>query len=1766
MTSLQRQLAAIAATSTHQLDLKAQKLAHGKSLLFEPKIAASQSFDNLYLICYEGYRDLCALDPRFVQFSRSLFSEQSKVEDRTQMTQKENDKLNGVLEAFMTMVGPRLLLKPAEKALEWLVRRFHVHEYNTETLVFTYLPYHNTPRFLALLTILSPNPSHALRFLHPYIQSPTNPPRQTIVYTAVNTPAFFNALQNYVIKVLEAGHQGPSLLSFWSSVTTQAINGIHDQTSSGRQEVRDQKTEELLLRILPVLNTCMKISSGAEAVTACYMIVIVLVTKATFEDKILNSLMEAAILSQENETLDACLMCLSVLAEERSDAQLPAAVSKRLLRIPDLSRILSSLSKRCRVERLALGCALGALSDIGASEGRQQIFRDIVEARLLDEPQLTMIFSALLQVIRGDAHGSAHHGELIDYVSKLGEEPTIARLLEASAKKTNTDLESLGLILGSSAGIEEDRLLEDEDEEMVDVDERAVNAPAILPPEIAEISFLDANTPSLQDTLAAFQQAVSSNCTSRFLSAKNLKQQKAFAEPRYLSFLVRIWCSSSPISTRVTALRSATTVIRRSDQPVDLQNLVPYLLYALSDSSAAIRRSAATLTAALSARNSDSTSSCPIWGSSNLYGKGSKIPHLSNDQLAGLLSTLVPMLEECAMDPNFVITSMKEVFEGSPSTKVSKKGLKSALRGPLIAFIGAHTSSTPLLSVRLRLLPLFKLQAKSIASARSTTALPIVRAWCSLPKMDMEQKCEQEQIQSQNADRAHIAALLPREAESINIVKDVISGKCNKERTQAMQIVFEWVNTNWTSIRSESRLSLSQDLLDLALKSNDTEFGEMSRSGSLETLRNVKLDTAALLSFIDSVPSAVQMPEGPPAKRRRRTSRNEMARVDAHSQEDISRLLRRLTLVLELIEGSIPGEHVALFKSLFTVLGDLQPLKQQSGSDLVYLQGLVLGSLTPIVNRIKTQKDTTEYQASVRADLLVDCIRHSTSPQVQNAALLLISSLASWVPEMILHNLMPIFTFIGSTLLRQQDDYSAHVVDQTISRVVPQLATSLRSKQKNFLAGVADLLLSFTAAFEHIPEHRRLKLFAELARTLGPEDALSAVLALLVDRYPHSKGQQKFSVELLLVFDPTVTLQTFKGYLDLVEDAAGSKRRVADTLFSLNEKQPGQVETVLNNLLSSLADFAADERIQSHVAKTFKKNTDSSQPRAIFATIVETIIRVSKTLAKQQKLYQNCSRVLGRCLSLLPTPDLVKSAELLLASHDNEVNIAAIRAVEVRASTVKENDKPSVTSLVTFLTLLDGTLVSVRDVDVKRVLLSCIDSIIARFGKKDTAIVSSIASTVSGSQGLLSSDDRVRVLSLLCLTSIVDVLEDEAIALLPAVLPTVFEYLGTAIEDENTALHNAVYALLTNAVQRLGFMFTREYLEPALKLSQKSAAGGLEEACDEERIGFHQSISRNLEAQEVFHSIKSVWADAIAQGSEALDEQLDLIRSTIEAKSKSQLVKASSTLFSLFLEAFQLREALADSEEDIDDDDIDQLEDSLVEAVLAMTLKLNDATFRPFFAQLVDRTASSSITFYKFLAAFFDKFKSIVTSYSSYILDPASKLLTTLSTQPPTTTTTTSLRTSLLHALQTSFLHDQDTFWATPSHFTTILAPLVSHLTFPSPPSSSSSSSSSSAPAITAICSLATATASAPDNHRDLNALLLTSLRSDDASTRLNTVRCERELTRALGEEWLALLPEMLPFISELREDDDEGVERETVRWIGEVEGVLGESLEGMLS
>lgn len=151
-------------------------------------------------------------------------------------------------------------------------------------------------------------------------------------------------------------------------------------------------------------------------------------------------------------------------------------------------------------------------------------------------------------------------------------------------------------------------------------------------------------------------------------------------------------------------------------------------------------------------------------------------------------------------------------------------------------------------------------------------------------------------------------------------------------------------------------------------------------------------------------------------------------------------------------------------------------------------------------------------------------------------------------------------------------------------------------------------------------------------------------------------------------------------------------------------------------------------------------------------------------------------------------------------------------------------------------------------------------------------------------------------------------------------------------------------------------------------------------------------------------------------------------------------------------------------------------------------------------------------------------------------------------------------------------LTSQTEFWQSPSHLTAISGPLISQLAHATSASTAAIVISEAVPAITELA----VAADSPDNHKELNASIMKFLRpsasgtskaaaGENPHTRVAALKVERSLTERLGEEWLALLPEMLPFISELMEDEDEAVEKEVRRWVLEIEDVLGEKLDDML-
>lgn len=285
----------------------------------------------------------------------------------------------------------------------------------------------------------------------------------------------------------------------------------------------------------------------------------------------------------------------------------------------------------------------------------------------------------------------------------------------------------------------------------------------------------------------------------------------------------------------------------------------------------------------------------------------------------------------------------------------------------------------------------------------------------------------------------------------------------------------------------------------------------------------------------------------------------------------------------------------------------------------------------------------------------------------------------------------------------------------------------------------------------------------------------------------------------------------------------------------------------------------------------------------------------------------------------------------------------------------------------------------------------------------------------------------------------------------------------------------------------------------------------------------------------------------------------------IDKHSKASVAKNVSNLSAIFLGALDLRR-LEHAKGHTITVKLAEVEDAVNDVALKMVYKLNDAAFRPVFSQLIEWSSSGlpksdalgtvlrQQSVYGFLHKFFDNLKSIVTSYATYVLESAAKVL---SDTNPKDAEQRELWKRVLTTLTKCFEHDQDDFWQAPAHFSAVGPVLVEQLKH--------------APhmdltevLIPAVVELAAA-ADSQEHQKELNTALLKHLRSETAAIRLAVVMCEQALVDKVGEEWLSMLPEMLPFISELQDDDDEVVDRETHRWIVKIEGVLGESLDSML-
>ncbi|KAI9725881.1 MAG: snoRNA-binding rRNA-processing protein utp10 [Chrysothrix sp. TS-e1954] len=1800
MSSLQRQLAAIANSSTNQFNTKAQKQAHSQSLLFEPELAATQSFETIYQVCYEGFEDLCLLDDRFSRFSDSIFSSQSKTEDRTMMTSRENEILDAALRSFLVLVGSHLMLKPAIKAVEWL--------HNVETTILAFMPFHTTPAFASLLAILPKELPSSFRFLYPFIHAHSVPSRDVVTHSFCHNYTLLTSLNNHMVDAATANYHHERLLALWTSIVAQTICIKLGRSSSGRQRVGSHQDEDFLTGILPVLNQMLAPGRASEIIAASYMIIIILASKTDLAEEVVDALLVTISNTLTDGLVDPGLACMAVLAESRPSSGLPKSVLKVLIRLPNLSSKLNALKAKQTISRLTLKICEGVLSSHklrSESEGLPIVRATIVHELLSDEDRICL----------GEADKRALQLLGLTTDSKLKQLELESRdpsVNEPSSQALDSSLLSSLHSFGGDIGARH-------------VSEQSpTDETGLVWKRLHEIPRTQTPLNFLQNAELADYEMLCSGLRTLTTKGTDLQQflhlpiWGAEVDPEAVllfTFCFRVCCSSSSSVMKCSALQMIRIRLGAVEfGSFDFHLMIPYLLLVLAEASQSVRREAATLLTTLAMlddlrkKNKTASERTKVWADGLLPAATGRSMSLSEKTAHTFLhAVILPALENCVVDSKQESATIHKVLVGvnreENDVPHEVKTFRTQQRVELFHFLAQHVLHIPSYALKARLLEDLCQVNKIGGQFRSHHLLPFLKEWSEVKPLGTSNGFGGDSNQSK-LNKLALDIVHPRDQSSLLLLLDLVKEEqtCNREGLQDAACLR--LTSIWPQLKS-TEVPVAIALMDAMLAQDwrpTVAFKRIAR-----VFKSVRLQCHVIDSVTAHVLAKLNDCDEQIASKRRRVGTFETS--IAHTATSVTPI-HALTFMMELMYATDLDASVHMFNTLFEVLQSFHQHKIRTASDMGYSQRLCFDNLLKALRTPDFQLSIAEVEGpATKLDLVVECVRATDNTQTRSAGLLLLSKLAQRFPQDVLHSVMPIFTIMTKTAVTQDDEYSTYIVDEAIQKIVPLLADALRKQDIDLVAATADILSSFAAAFDHIPPTRRMRLYSLLANSLGAQDSLFAIVAALVNRDPTNDEIGHFSAMLLKRFSLDDTLESIIRYLGIVLDSV-TVGSFALKLLAKENETPQQFQARLEHMIRVVPNFfrngVGSQRLQHCLDEKLLSNDDVGSK---LSSLLGRTIKLNEVMTSKGLANEYCEESLEALLHILPLPELIFSVRQLLQAEDMMVSRPALKILTKGINSDINATLSLSQSILDMLPLLMDILKQDDCDSLKVGVLACVDRIVERFGKLDPAMVLESAKVLLNSQAS-SSNATLRVLTLHCLATSVDTLRSDFIPVLQDTLSVSYQSVRDSLASHSPSieLHRASCALLLALVDTLPFMISANLLDTHFRLLLESSTtvSSSQIEADHDQV-FHVAATK-LDLKVLLITARGLWPTAVAYGPKAVSQLIRHVQKSIQIRTKNEINRHVRLLFDFCISFFDMRVVMTDQScsHSYEQSTIDTLEATALNATLSLIFKVNDAIFRPFLARIVEGihepTSSSvsiavaptlrSMTVFNFLHMLSEKLKSIATVYFGSVIEHAGSILRQDSSDS-LGAVEQKLKEATLRALNSSFTYDQDgnlpilllldsiklvadavtcnaDFYRSPRHFSLLQEPLVSQLFIDDDPKPSKAASLAyrESYVIPAITAFASALSGSTDQLKSLNSSLLHLLKpatQSNAMTRLVGVQCEDALTRTLGEEWLTLMPEMLPVISELQEDDDEKVELATRAWIESMEGVLGESLEGML-
>uniref|UniRef100_A0A3Q1INU8 HEAT repeat-containing protein 1 n=1 Tax=Anabas testudineus TaxID=64144 RepID=A0A3Q1INU8_ANATE len=930
---------------------------------------------------------------------------------------------------------------------------------------------------------------------------------------------------------------------------------------------------------------------------------------------------------------------------------------------------------------------------------------------------------------------------------------------------------------------------------------------------------------------------------------------------------------------------------------------------------------------------------------------------------------------------------------------------------------------------------------------------------------------------------------------------------------------------------------------------------------------------------------------------------------------------QRVTLILELLQHKKKLKRAQmLVPVLFSLLA--RSLEPSSGdhTNMEYTKQLLLSCLLNVCHKLSPDGAPVapdildEDKFSV--ELVVQCIRVSDMPQTHHHALLLLGTVATIFPEKVLHNIMPIFTFMGANIMRLDDTYSFRVIDKTVQMVIPALIKAHQlsdgSSSAHVDTVVTRIMHVFADALPHVPDHRRLPILTQLVTTLGPSRFLWVLMLLLFKLHATQSASSvsekdaalerdvDFWISLCCQFEVNDQLTSLINILNFLlqlpddKNDAPVKRIVArrgakkveeeekleELIFSVEAHSSKELRHFKFLSVSFMAQLLGSASFIGKVADGGDICDESLQQ--LQQRLLEEILRYIHSVARcveenadkptakfWRVLLNKAYDVLDKVNALLPTDTFIVVMRGLMGNQLASVRRKAMELLNNKLQHRTQWDEQQVTVLLQ----LTGDLLSIvakghgkvteeaEQAINRQTALYSLKLLCRSFGSDhQEAFVPVLLQAV---QIVTSADEEKNVTgsALLCIAEVVGTLKALAIPQLPRLMPAVLQTLT----DRKEVLTNEIYLLsAVTALQRITETlpnFISPYVQDTtLQVRYTPLSARL--------ASLRSTLATKLPPRVLLPTLTRCYSSMVMDKKAQLGALMGILKEHIAHMEKDLIIVHQSELTSFFLTAldFRAEHCQGDLEKASD------VEGSVIDSLLTMVMKLSEVTFRPLFFKLFDWSKSHSkerlLTFYRLSDCIAERLKGLFVLFAGNLVKPFSDLLRQTSssnTGDPlfdcdrAVEKTSLLLQYVLDCLHKIFLYDTQRFLSR-ERADALLEPLVDQLenTVGGEQAYQQRVTRHLVPCVGQF----SAALADESQWKTLNYQVLLKTRHSNAKVRFSALLMLMELASKLKENYMVLLPETIPFLAELMEDECEEVEQQVQKVVQEMENILGEPLQ----